>query len=81
MANSAATKALRPERSGSATQEKEQKNHSQGMAEDVSEVMATAVEPESLAIEHVRQHGDRVPVIGVSMGKDCEDAAHSSHPP
>ena len=55
-------------------QHEKKQQHRYRMQEHISEVMTAGLESEQLAVEHVRNRRQRMPVSCVSMGK-CADEA------
>ena len=55
-----------------ALQRQEQENRRDGVEEHVGQMMAGGLQAIELAVEHVREPGQRVPVSGLE-GSDCRD--------
>jgi hypothetical protein len=58
-------------------QREEQQDRRRGMKQNVGQMMAPRLEPVQLAIQHVRDRGERVPVGGVNMGEGPLNIARS----
>src|SRR5207248_10602176 len=58
-----------PESTGRARQKKEQQKRSNCMKQNICEMMAARCESENLAVEHVRNDRERMPIVGLGIDK------------
>jgi len=58
-----------PDRAGQPSQQAEQQEGVGNMEQEIGDVMAAGVEAIKLAIQHVREPGERMPVAGVTGGE------------
>ena len=65
-----------PKRTRHLFEHEEKQQHRYRVQQHISEVMAAGLEPEQLAVEHVRNRRERMPVPRMRMGKRAEYAGH-----
>ena len=63
-----------PKRASHLFEHEEKQQHRYRVQQHISEVMAAALEPEQLAVEHVRNRRERMPVPRMRMRKRAEYA-------
>ena len=61
-----------PERTRHALQSKKKKDNSDDVEEYIGKVMPACLQAVKLAVEHVRDRGQRMPIFGVNVG-ECPD--------
>ena len=62
-------KGAAPNRAGHRFEHEKQQHDGDAVQQDASEMVAAGVEPEKLAIQHVRNRRERMPVLRVNVGK------------
>src|SRR5437870_2234465 len=65
-----------PKRASHLFQHEKKQQHRYRMQQHISEVMTAGFEPEQLAVEHVRNRRERMPVPRMRMGKRGEYAVY-----
>src|SRR4029077_12209418 len=65
-----------PKRARHLLEHQKKQQHRYRMQEHISDVMAAGLQPEQLAVEHVRNRRERMSVPRMRMGKRAEYAVH-----
>ena len=62
-------KSAAPNRAGHLFENEKQQHHGDAVQQNIGEMVAAGVEPEKLAIQHVRDRRERMPVLCVNVGE------------